>query len=59
MLCSDGSSDEPPSDYKMTVHLLAKADSPCIPAWALQQTAADEAAIGEDICKLSRKISSM
>ena len=57
MLWSDGSSDEPPSE--MTVHLFAKADSPCIPAWALQQTAADEAAIGEDICKLSRKISSM
>ena len=28
----DGSSDEPPSDYKMTVHLFGKADSPCIAA---------------------------
>ena len=37
----DGSLDEPPSDYKMTVHLFGKADSPCITAWALQQTAAD------------------
>ena len=46
----DGSLDEPPSDYKMTVHFFGKADSPCIAAWALQQTAADnEAAFGEEI----------
>ena len=42
--------DEPLSDYKMTVHLFGKADSPCITAWALQQTAADnEAAFAEEI----------
>ena len=28
----DGSLDEPPSNYKMTVHLFGKADSPCIAA---------------------------
>ena len=27
--------DEPPSDPRTTVHLLGKADSPCIAAWAL------------------------
>ena len=42
--------DEPLGDYKMTVHLFGKPDSPCITAWALQQTAADnEAAFGEEI----------
>ena len=52
----DGSSDEPPSDYKMTVHLFGKADSPCIAAWALQQTAADnEAAFGEEIREIVKK----
>ena len=52
----DGSLDEPPSDYKMTVHLFAKADSPCIAAWALQQTAADnEAAFGEEIREIVMK----
>ena len=46
----DGSLDEPFSDYKMTVHLLEKADSPCIAAWALQQTATEnDAAFGEEI----------
>ena len=52
----DGSLDEPPSDYKMTVHLFGKADSPCIAAWALQQTAADnEAAFGEEIREIVTK----
>ena len=52
----DGSLDEPPSDYKMTVHLFGKADSPCIAAWALQQTAADnEAAFGEEIREIVKK----
>ena len=52
----DGSLDEPPSDYKMTVHLFGKADSPCIAAWALQQTAADkEAAFGEYIREVDEK----
>ena len=52
----DGSLDEPPSDYKMTVHLFGKADSPCITAWALQQTAADnEAAFGEEIREIVKK----
>ena len=52
----DGSLDEPPSDHKMTVHLFGKADSPCIAAWALQQTAADkEAAFGEEIHKIVKK----
>ena len=40
----------------MTVHLFGKADSPCIAAWALQQTAADkEAAFGEEIHKIVQK----
>ena len=48
----DGSLDEPTSDYKMTAHFFGKADSPCIAAWAVQQTAADnEAAFGEEICE--------
>ena len=48
--------DEPPTDYKMTVHLFGKADSPCIAAWALQQTAADnEAAFGEKIREIVKK----
>ena len=52
----DGSLDEPPGDYKMTVHLFGKADSPCIAAWALQQTAADnEAAFGEEIREIVKK----
>ena len=51
--------DEPPSDYKMAVGLLGRADSPCIAAWALQRTAADnKAAFGEVIVKLSGKICS-
>ena len=52
----DGSLHGPPSDYKMTVHLFGKADSPCIAAWALQQTAADnEAAFGEEIHEIVMK----
>ena len=52
----DGSSDEPPSDYKMTVHLFGKADSPCIAACQLQQTAADnEAAFGEKNREIVKK----
>ena len=51
----DGSSDEPPSDYKMIVHIFGKADSPCITAWALQQTAPDEATIGEEIREIVKK----
>ena len=52
----DGSLDEPPGDYKMTVHLFEKADSPCIAAWALQQTAADnETAFGEEIREIVKK----
>ena len=48
--------DEPPSDYKMTVHLFGKADSSCIAAWALQQTAADnKAAFGEETCEIVKK----
>ena len=50
------SPDEPPSDYKMTVHLFGKADSPCIAAWALHQTAEDnEAAFGEEIREIVSK----
>ena len=49
--------DEPPSDYKMTVHLFGKADSPCIAAWALHKTAEDnEAAFGEEIREIVSKI---
>ena len=51
----NGSSDEPPSDYKMIVHFFGKADSPCIAAWALQQTAPDEAAIREEIREIVKK----
>ena len=52
----DGSSDEPPSDYKMTVHFFGKADSPCIAAWALHQSAADsKAAFGEKIREIVKK----
>ena len=52
----DFSSDEPPSHYKMTVLLFGKADSLCIAAWALQETAADnEAAFEEEICEIVKK----
>ena len=51
----DGSLDEPPSDYNMTVHFFGKADSPCIAAWALQQTADNEAVFVEKIRDISRK----
>ena len=40
----------------MTVHLFGKANSLCIAAWALQQTAADkEAAFGEEIREIVKK----
>ena len=40
----------------MTVQLFGKADSPCIAAWALKQTTADnEAAFGEEICEIVGK----
>ena len=37
----NGDTNESPRDYKMLVHLFGKVDSPCIAAWALQRTAAD------------------
>ena len=50
--------DKPASDYKMTVHLLGKADLAYIAAWALQRTVADnEAAFGEEIREIVTKIS--
>ena len=40
----------------MTVHLFGKAYSPCIAAWALQQTAADKkATFGEEIREIVKK----
>ncbi|KAK3730780.1 hypothetical protein QZH41_000800 [Actinostola sp. cb2023] len=39
----NGNEDEP-SDYKMTVHLFGKADSPCISSLALKRTAIDNEA---------------
>ena len=43
--------EEPPNDYKMTVHLFGKADSPCIAARALQKKARDnELEFGKDLC---------
>ena len=48
--------DKPASDYKMTVHLLGKADLAYIAAWALQWTVADnEAAFGEEIREIVPK----
>ena len=48
----NGSLDEPPSYYKMAVHLFGKADS-YIAALAIQQTAEDnEVAFGEETRKI-------
>lgn len=48
-----GSMEEPPNDYKMTVHFFGNADSPCIASWALQKTARDnESEFGRDVCKV-------
>ena len=48
--------NEPPSDHKTTVHLFGKTDSPCIAAWALQRTAADnQNEFGKEIAKVVSK----
>ena len=51
-----GDMNEPPSDHKMTVHLFGKTDSPCIAAWALQRTAADnDSEFGKEIAQVVSK----
>ena len=48
-----GSMEEPPNDYKLTVHFFGNADSPCIASWALRKTARDnESEFGRDVCKV-------
>lgn len=50
------SMDEPPSDHRMTVHLFGKANSPCIVAYALQQTAFDNGTdFSKEVCDVVSK----
>lgn len=51
--------EEPPNDYKMTVYLFGKADSPCIAAWALRRKSVIKNYSLREICVRFSLITSM